>query len=177
MVSKPNYISLGYLKSRQRALRSFTKNPPINVRKPSGPTDIHPSRKQKKRDVPRVRHINIPAKLVIQSWASDLIAGDYNPGSDVFELSVFSMPGIGVTNTTPVFVSTIGLSGNPIADQTPAISWPYTSGQTFTIQYKDDLTDPVWHNLASSININGNTATVSDSTSITGRRFYRIVQN
>lgn len=115
--------------------------------------------------------------LVVQSWASGLIAGDYNLGSDVFALNVFSLAGVNPTNPPPAFIAGIVFPGNTSPGQPPVISWPYTAGQTYTVQYKTNLNDPVWQTLTGTITVNGSVASMSDPAPDSGQRFYRIMQN
>lgn len=115
--------------------------------------------------------------LVVQSWASGLIAGDYNLGSDAFSLNVFSLAGVNPTNPPPAFVAGIIFPGNSSPGQPPVISWPYTTGQTYTVQYKTNLNDPVWQTLGGTITVSGSAASMSDPAPDSGQRFYRILRN
>lgn len=115
--------------------------------------------------------------LFLESWASDLINGDFNLGSDLFALNISSLVGIGFTNPPPPFVAGIVFPGNYSSGQPAVISWPYVSGHTYTIQYKDNLTDPVWQILNEPITVNGSQASTSDASPSASQRFYRIVQN
>jgi len=43
------------------------------------------------------------------------------------------------------------------------------------VQYKDDLSDPVWHTLSGTVTIVGNRGYLTDSTLAGGQRFYRVL--
>ncbi|MGA2246294.1 MAG: hypothetical protein ABSH48_14955 [Verrucomicrobiota bacterium] len=94
--------------------------------------------------------------VVFGSWANDLTAGDFNPYDDVFAFAF-------------LYAAISGSNG------TPSINWPAAVGQTYTVQYKDDLTDPVWQTLPGAVNIMGNRGYLTDSTLTSGQRFYRVV--
>jgi len=59
----------------------------------------------------------------------------------------------------------------------PTISWPASTNQTYSVQYKDDLTDPTWSTVSGTVTINGNRAYLTDTTMTSSHRFYRIVTN
>jgi Tol biopolymer transport system component len=66
--------------------------------------------------------------LIIQSWASDLVAQDYNLGSDLFAFNVASVAGINSTNPPVPLVVGIISAGSYLPGQTPVISWPFAFG-------------------------------------------------
>ena len=97
--------------------------------------------------------------LIFQSWASDLVAQDFNDSSDVF---AFNFPyATLVTGNAP--------GGNPI------LSWPAISGQTYRVQYKNNLDDTNWQEVADTVTITGNTAHLTDLAPAAGQRFYRVI--
>ncbi len=96
--------------------------------------------------------------LVFTSWASNLATNDFNHFSDVF---AFAFLYVNVT---------LGAPG-----QGPVITWPYVSGHTYQVECKNDLTDSVWQQVAGTININGNQASLIDSMPVASQRFYRVV--
>ena len=59
--------------------------------------------------------------------------------------------------------------------QGPVITWPYVSGHTYQVESKDNLTDSAWQQVAGTININGNQASLIDSVPVASQRFYRVV--
>jgi len=97
--------------------------------------------------------------LVFASFATDLVTGDFNQYDDLFSLTLQYLAAI-----------TSG-AGNP------TISWPASTNQTYSVQYKDDLTDPTWSTVSGTVTINGNRAYLTDTTMTSSHRFYRIVTN
>jgi hypothetical protein len=96
--------------------------------------------------------------LVFASWASNLAADDFNHFSDLF---AFAFLYVNVT---------LGAPG-----QGPTLSWPYVSGHNYQVEYKDNLNDSVWQQVAGTININGNQASLTDPAPAFSQRFYRVV--
>jgi hypothetical protein len=95
--------------------------------------------------------------LVFRSWGSDLTTGDYNQSGDLFAFA-FLYAAITATN---------GVS--------PTISWPVSSGQTYSVEYKDDLNDANWHPVSGSVTIIGNQGYLTDTPLTSEHRFYRVV--
>jgi Tol biopolymer transport system component len=96
--------------------------------------------------------------LVFASWASNLAADDFNHFSDLF---AFAFLYVNVT---------LGAPG-----QGPTLSWPYVSGHNYQVEYKNNLNDSVWQQVAGTININGNQASLTDPAPASSQRFYRVV--
>ena len=92
------------------------------------------------------------------SWAANLATNDFNHFSDVFAFEFL------YANVT------LGVPG-----QGPVITWPYVSGHTYQVESKDNLTDSAWQQVAGTININGNQASLTDSAPVASQRFYRVV--
>ena len=97
--------------------------------------------------------------LVFQSWASDLVAQDFNSSSDVFAFS---------------FLYATLVAGNT-AGERPILSWPAAPGQTYHVQYKDNLSDSNWQEVAGKVTITGKTAFLTDPEPVARHRFYRVV--
>jgi Tol biopolymer transport system component len=95
--------------------------------------------------------------LFFESWASDLVAQDFNWASDVFALGFLY-----------VSVSTTPGSG-------PMLTWPVRPGQTYQVQFKNDPSDATWQTVTGTITIQGNQAQVTDLAPAAGQRFYRVV--
>jgi hypothetical protein len=55
------------------------------------------------------------------------------------------------------------------------IIWSAVSGQTYRLQYKDDLSDAGWHERLPDITAAGSTASAADPIGALPRRFYRIL--
>jgi dipeptidyl aminopeptidase/acylaminoacyl peptidase len=117
--------------------------------------------------------------LFFQSWASDLVANDYNNGSDIFALDLTALPvtissGGGSTNSS-VFYAQFFPAGS--FAKNPAVGWPLASGKTYQVQFKNGLSDPAWQNLAGNITFIGGTGYITDWAPAPDKRFYRIVSN
>ncbi len=96
--------------------------------------------------------------LVFASWASNLAPDDFNHFSDIFAFEFLYLN------------ITVGAPG-----QGPTLTWPYVSGHSYQVQYKNNLTDNIWQPVAGTMNINGNQASLTDSAPTPGQRFYRVV--
>jgi hypothetical protein len=117
--------------------------------------------------------------LLFQSWASDLAPRDFNLGGDLFALDLFGLLGTATNPPPPVLTANIfEASGTSMSGpgQAPVISWPFDPAQSYTVQYKNNLTDPLWQNLFGTVTFIGNQAYLSDPTPSSPQRFYRIVQ-
>jgi len=116
--------------------------------------------------------------LVFQSAASDLVSQDFNRAVDIFALDLVPA---GVTDPTNaaaalnaqiVFDGIPGLAtGAPV--QGPVIVWQALPGISYSLQFKDDLNDPVWHSLNGSVMLFGTHGFANDLAPATGQRFYR----
>jgi beta-glucanase (GH16 family) len=65
---------------------------------------------------------------------------------------------------------------SPAAEAAMQISWPSTSGNSYNVQWNNNLGSSNWSNLVSAVAGNANTNTVSDVISTNQYRFYRVVQ-
>jgi Tol biopolymer transport system component len=95
--------------------------------------------------------------LFFQSWADDLVPQDFNHGDDVFALallyaSISSVPGQG-----------------------PTLTWPARPGETYQVQFKANLDEPVWQNVTGTVTVSGNHANLTDVAPSAEQRFYRVV--
>lgn len=95
--------------------------------------------------------------LLIQSWASDLVAGDFNQSSDII--------------AQPIFVAVILPSS---AGQGPWLQWPFVPGKNYTVQFKHNLGDPAWQTLPGNYTNSGVKAWMQDLGPVNSQRFYRI---
>jgi Tol biopolymer transport system component len=96
--------------------------------------------------------------LVFASWASNLALDDFNHFSDIFAFEFLYL------NVT------LGAPG-----QGPTLIWPYVSGHSYQVQYKNNLTDNVWQPVSGTMTVNGNQASMIDPAPASGQRFYRVV--
>ena len=105
--------------------------------------------------------------LVFQSWASDLVAQDFNQGGDVFAVQI-ATPG-----SISAFACDIVLL--PSGGQPPTLSWPAQPGVNYRVEFKNDLTETAWQPLAdASISVTGTRAYAADLLSGGAQRFYRV---
>jgi hypothetical protein len=116
--------------------------------------------------------------LFFQSWAADISGNDFNNGSDIFALDLTALPmttsnGGGATNYASVFY--VQLVSTGIFNSNPTLTWPLAAGKSYQVQYKTNLTDPVWLNLPGDVTFIGATGYLSDPLPSSGQRFYRIV--
>jgi hypothetical protein len=105
--------------------------------------------------------------LVFESWASDLVAQDFNHYEDVFAYSFF------FSGAIPMFYAQMIPGQGP--GQNPALTWPTLPGKTYQVQFKNSLRDPNWQNWNGGVTILGNQGYFSDPAPAGGQRFYRIV--
>jgi hypothetical protein len=58
----------------------------------------------------------------------------------------------------------------------PVISWPALPGQLFHVEYKDNLSDPLWQTVPAPVILMGNRGQLTDPAPGSGSRFYRVVR-
>ena len=105
--------------------------------------------------------------LVFQSAASDIVTNDFNRDGDVFAFNLF------MAGMIPFFTVQAVPSGSP--NQNPTLVWPVVPGDTYTVLFKNNLTDAAWQILPGNVTILGNTAYFNDTTTPVGQRFYKII--
>ncbi len=66
------------------------------------------------------------------------------------------------------------LAGASVNGNQFRLSWQTTVGQSYQIEYKDNLATPVWTPLGGSVAGTGGLVTVSNNPSLSGQRFFRI---
>jgi dipeptidyl aminopeptidase/acylaminoacyl peptidase len=115
--------------------------------------------------------------LYFQSWASDISDNDFNGYSDIFALDlVLPLPGSGGGGSTNSVSSPyVQLVPAGTLSPNPVISWPLASGEAYRVQFKTNLTDPVWLILPGNAAFIGATGYFGDPSPAPGQRFYRIV--
>lgn len=116
--------------------------------------------------------------LAFESWAPDLVTGDFNNGSDIFALSLATLPvviagGGGVSNTPPLDAELL-LPG--AVSPNVAVSWPLATGAAYQVQFKTNLNDVSWQVLAGPPAYVGATGYINDPSPAAPQKFYRIVQ-
>jgi Tol biopolymer transport system component len=105
--------------------------------------------------------------VVFQSWASDLVAQDFNQANDLVAVK------IATSNPTPVFVGQMVFA--PATIQSPTLTWPAANGKTYQVQFRDNLTDIGWQTLSGNTWVSGNQGYATDLAPNTSQRFYRVV--
>jgi Tol biopolymer transport system component len=104
--------------------------------------------------------------LLFQSWAADLVPQDFNQSPGLFALKLYT------SIATPAFLGQIIFA--PASGQNPALTWPAAAGRNYQVQFKNNLTDPVWQNLNGDVTIVGDRAFATDFAPSPSQRFYRI---
>lgn len=104
---------------------------------------------------------------IYSSWASDIVAGDYNQASDLFAVT---LAGSGVT---PAFC----LAALPGVGPSAGIwlTWPILPNKTFQVQFKNAMGDPSWQTLAGGVTIIGGQGYLNDPNAPASQRFYRVL--
>ena len=107
--------------------------------------------------------------VVFQTWASDLVPGDYNQSGDLVAVK------IATSNPTPVFAGQIVFA--PGSGQSPTLTWPAVSGASYQVQFKDSLTDSTWQPLNGNVWVAGGSGYATDLAPSASQRFYRVQAN
>ncbi len=97
--------------------------------------------------------------LLFQSWATDILPGDFNHSSDVIAYTL---------------LYAVLLPGEA-ADPRPWLSWPWVASKTYRVEYRDSLQDPDWKELGGTVTNAGTKAWLQDSGPAPDHRFYRIL--
>jgi Tol biopolymer transport system component len=105
--------------------------------------------------------------LVFQSWASDLVAQDFNCTSDLFACGLYA------SGEIPLFSVQIMRSAG--TGQGPWLMWPVVPGKNYSVQFKSGLRDADWQTLNEGVTVLGNQAYLNDLSAGPGPRFYRVV--
>jgi hypothetical protein len=116
--------------------------------------------------------------IVFQSFASDLVTNDFNGGGDLFIVQLSATNAVAnPTNSALVQINQLVYPAGPSGSTgtSPTLSWPATTGASYQVWYKDNLSDPAWQPLNGSITILGNRAQAVDFAPNSGHRFYTIV--
>ena len=119
--------------------------------------------------------------LAFESYASDLLGPAFNEYSSIYAFGLTNFPmasgtgggaGGGSTGTNSgVFARLVF----PPGTQYPQLTWPLGSGQTYQVQFENDLSGTNWQPVNSSIVFIGGTAEIQDPSPLATNRFYRIV--
>lgn len=103
--------------------------------------------------------------LFFDSWASDLLPQpvDFNNNSDVFAYRIHSSGDI------PLFQASMSFSSAGAF-----ITWPVVFGKTYRVQYKNNLGDSEWQDVAPGVTMLGSQGRLHLPAPV-GRTFYRVV--
>ena len=118
--------------------------------------------------------------LVFQSAASDMVSQDFNRSIDIFALDLIPAGAADPTNAAAALNAHITFDGIPglvtgAPVQGPVIIWQALPGISYGLQFKDDLSDPVWQNLNGSVTLFGTNGYANDLAPAAGQRFYRFI--
>lgn len=81
-------------------------------------------------------------------------------------------PALSDTKSFTVTVVSAPIADISVSSDVVTISWTAVAGQTYRVQYKDNIEDAGWTDLAPDVTASGGTASTTDTT--TSQRFYRI---
>lgn len=104
--------------------------------------------------------------VCFQTWATDLAAQDFNNGVNIFAYNLYA------SGQIPLFAASI--VRRVAAGQGPWITWPIVPGKTYTVQFKNSLSDPTWQDLNGNVVFVGNQGFCNDLSVGSGPRFYRV---
>jgi Tol biopolymer transport system component len=104
--------------------------------------------------------------LIFQSWASDLVAGDFNHSGDLFVVRIFS------SGLIPLFSITI-IRGEPPGSVW--LTWPAVPGKSYRAQFKNNFNDAMWQDHGGHVIIVGNQGFLNDLGGGSPQRFYRVI--
>jgi len=104
--------------------------------------------------------------LLFESWASDLVPHDFNTTGDVFAY------GLSDGSPIPIFYAKIFPDGG--TGQAWWVTWPASPGNSYRVQYKNDLGD-TWQDLPSNVTILGGQGFLRDPGPTQTQRYYRVV--
>jgi hypothetical protein len=99
--------------------------------------------------------------IIFQSWASDSVVNDFNQAADIVAFTFFYAD----------------IAPGAAPGDGPVISWPFVSGLSYHVQFKNDLSEPSWQEVGGTITVLGNRAYTTDPSPSSDQRFYRVVAN
>jgi Tol biopolymer transport system component len=97
--------------------------------------------------------------LFFPAAASDLTARDFNHDVDLFGFTLFYAT----------------IQPGPPGSNTVILSWPWVPNVNYRVDYKQNVTDNIWHDLGGTVTHVGNRAYLQDPSPTANQRFYRIV--
>jgi hypothetical protein len=99
--------------------------------------------------------------VFFESWASDLVTGDFNANADIFMFKIDS--------GNSFYVRAVNQGG------IPWIYWTALPGKSYKVQFKNELNSGNWQDASEVPVIGGAQASWKDTLPIAGNRFYRVV--
>lgn len=112
--------------------------------------------------------------LAFESCAGDLVSLDFNQTGDVFAYNVATLATVDPGAPVLVFDTPVTFSGGVTGGGGVTFSWSVNPTHVYTVEYKDDLNDPQWHEFAGVTSVIGNTQYAEDVAGAS-QRFYRVV--
>jgi dipeptidyl aminopeptidase/acylaminoacyl peptidase len=104
--------------------------------------------------------------LVFQSWASDIVSGDFNHYCDLLMFDLYA------SSPIPLYAR---ITPNATPGQLPVLTWPVIPGKSYRVQFKSALGDSQWQELSGGVSVVGNQGYFNDPTTLATQRYYRIV--
>jgi hypothetical protein len=114
-----------------------------------------------------------PQSTVVFALQMENVSQGYHPDGDtnvVFSMANFS-PREPNNLAGPLQITTISLSGGIVT-----LTWDTIPGRRYRVEFKQDLSAPVWNVLGEDIAAGGNSATMNNPIGSGGRGFYRVVR-
>ena len=93
---------------------------------------------------------------------------DMDNGNDLFEFLTGTNP------TDPFSLFRVDLEVATAPHTGTALSWPTRAWGIYRVQYKEQLTDPIWQNLPANVTLLGGKGLATDPTPANGARVYRV---
>ncbi|HEY1788434.1 MAG TPA: hypothetical protein VGJ73_09780 [Verrucomicrobiae bacterium] len=116
--------------------------------------------------------------LVFQSYASDLVAQALNGFGAIFALNLspfFATNSAGTNMPFYTQIDGITAPGQNFSNENPAINWTAVPGNSYQVQYANDLVDPLWQNVNGNLIFVGSNGQIIDLSPSTSQRFYRVI--
>ncbi len=99
--------------------------------------------------------------IAFTTWASDVAPQTFNQSGNVVAFSLYT------SNTAPALNVTV----TPPA----TISWPAVAGKSYQVQFKNDLSDPLWQVVNGNVSVVGSQGYTVDLAPAPTQRFYRVM--
>ena len=97
--------------------------------------------------------------VFFRSFASELQVRDFNQSGDVLGYAFLYL----------------SISASVTPGSGPTLSWPVSPGESYSVQYKNNLSDSSWQPVAGTITTMGFRGSLTDLAPASGQRFYHVV--